>query len=48
MIDGSEKQNGWLNLELQSLHVIERCSKVTAKRPLKITAFTTRCNIIII
>ena len=46
MIDGSEKQNGWLNLELQSLHVIERCSKDMAKRPLKITACTMRCYII--
>ena len=27
MIDGSEKQNGWLNRELQSPHVIERSSK---------------------
>ena len=27
MIDGSEKCNGWLNLEFQSLHVIKRCSK---------------------
>ena len=27
MIDGSEKHNDWLNLELQSLHVIERQSK---------------------
>ena len=26
MIDGSEKRNGWLNLELQSPHVIESCS----------------------
>ena len=26
MIDGSEKHNGWLNFELQSPHVIERCS----------------------
>ena len=26
MIDGSEKRNGWLNLELQSPHVIERSS----------------------
>ena len=24
MIDGSEKHNGWLNLEFQSLHVIEK------------------------
>ena len=22
VIDGSEKRNGWLNLELQSLHVV--------------------------
>ena len=27
MIDGSEKRNGWLNVELQSPHVIERRSK---------------------
>ena len=27
MIDGSEKCNGWLNLELESLRVIERHSK---------------------
>ena len=27
MIDGSGKRNGWLNLELQSPHVIERRSK---------------------
>ena len=27
MIDGSEKRNGWLNFERQSLHVIERRSK---------------------
>ena len=27
MIDGSEKRNGWLNLELQSLLVIEKPSK---------------------
>ena len=27
MIDGNEKGNGWLNLDLQSLHVIERRSK---------------------
>ena len=25
MIDRSEKNNSWLNLELQSPHVIERC-----------------------
>ena len=29
MIDGSEKRNSWLNLEFQSLHVIERCSRMT-------------------
>ena len=28
MIDSSEKHNGWLNLELQSPHVIEKHSKV--------------------
>ena len=27
VIDGSEKHYGWLNLELQSLHAIEMCSK---------------------
>ena len=27
VIDGSEKHNSWLNFELQSPHVIERCSK---------------------
>ena len=27
MIDGSERCNGWLNLELQSPHIIERRSK---------------------
>ena len=26
--DSSEKYNGWLNLELQSPHVIDRCSKL--------------------
>ena len=26
MIDSSEKRNGWLNLQLQSRHLIERCS----------------------
>ena len=26
MIDGNKKRNGWLNFELQSLHVIERRS----------------------
>ena len=30
MIDGSEKHNGWLNLELQSPHVIEKHSKVSS------------------
>ena len=29
MIDSSEKCMVWLNLELQSLDVIERCSKAT-------------------
>ena len=28
MIDGSEKHNGWLNLEHRSLHVIERRSNI--------------------
>ena len=28
MIDSSEKCNGWLNLELKSPYVIERCTTV--------------------
>ena len=28
MIDGSEKYNGWLNLELLNGHVVERRSNV--------------------
>ena len=31
MSDGSEKLNGWLNLEAQCLHVIERCRKPNLK-----------------
>ena len=27
VIDGSGKRNGWLNVELQSADIIERCSK---------------------
>ena len=28
MIDGNKKRNSWLNFELQSPHVIERCSNI--------------------
>ena len=31
VIDGSEKRNGWLNLELQSLHAIARRRKIFNK-----------------
>ena len=27
MIDGTEKRDGWLNLEFESPNVIEKCSK---------------------
>lgn len=27
MINGSEKENGWLKFKLRSPHVIERCGK---------------------
>ena len=36
MIDGCEERNSWLNVELQSPHVIERRSNVRARVGLKL------------
>ena len=42
VIDVSEKKNGWLNLELQSLHVIEKRSKLKVEKikPNRITRYS--------
>ena len=43
MIDGSGKRNGWLNVELQSADVIERCSKKFNRKFLFVCAFFCFC-----
>ena len=44
MINGSEKRNGWLNLELQSPLVIERRSKQTNKLLSNIVLYWSRLS----